>query len=145
MLILKIEKKKSFFSHGFNFANWLPVNFSQGFNFLNLTKIHESRENLSRERAIRPKYDLWTLRKNYSSAPKKCSANYRWTHDYRLSPLCYFANLFTPKSCKRVDHRKTLMMDFLVACSFIKKWLQHRCFLVNFAKLSRTSISRNIC
>ena len=31
------------------------------------------------------------------------------------------------------------------ACNFIKKRLQRRCFTVNIAKVSRTSISKNIC
>ena len=31
------------------------------------------------------------------------------------------------------------------ACNFIKKRLQHRCFLVKLAKLPRTSIFKNIC
>ena len=31
------------------------------------------------------------------------------------------------------------------ACNFIKKRLQHRCFLVKLAKLLRTSIFKNIC
>ena len=31
------------------------------------------------------------------------------------------------------------------SCSFIKKRLQHRCFLVDIAKLLRTAIFKNIC
>ena len=38
MLILKNEKKKIFFSRGFNFANWLPADFLLVFNFANLAK-----------------------------------------------------------------------------------------------------------
>ena len=33
----------------------------------------------------------------------------------------------------------------LQACNFIKKRLQHRCFLVNIAKFLRTPILKNIC
>ena len=33
----------------------------------------------------------------------------------------------------------------LQACNFIKKRLQHRCFLVNFAKILRAPILKNIC
>ena len=33
----------------------------------------------------------------------------------------------------------------LNACNFIKKRLQHRCFLVNIAKVLRIHISKNIC
>ena len=41
--------------------------------------------------------------------------------------------------------RKTVVADSLYACNFIKKWLQHRCFPVNFAKLSTTNSLQNIC
>ena len=34
---------------------------------------------------------------------------------------------------EKAVHRKILVMDCLYACNFIKKWLQHRCFPVNFA------------
>ena len=40
---------------------------------------------------------------------------------------------------EKTRHRKTIVMDILYACNFIKKWLQHRCFPVNFAKLSRAT------
>ena len=33
----------------------------------------------------------------------------------------------------------------LLACSFIKKKLQHRCFPVSVAKILRTPILKNIC
>ena len=33
------KRKKKFFSRGFNFANWLPVDFLREFNFANLAKI----------------------------------------------------------------------------------------------------------
>ena len=33
----------------------------------------------------------------------------------------------------------------LKVCNFIKKRLQHRCFLVNIAKFLRTPIFKNIC
>ena len=31
------------------------------------------------------------------------------------------------------------------ACSFIKKRLQHRCFVMNIAKLSKTTVFKNSC
>ena len=39
-------------SRGFNFANWLPVDFSREFNFANLAKIRENRKNLSRKQFL---------------------------------------------------------------------------------------------
>ena len=42
-------------------------------------------------------------------------------------------------------HRKTLVIGCLYACNFIKKWLQHSCFPMNFTKYSRTYILWNIC
>ena len=47
-----MKKKKKFFSRGFNFANWLPVDFSRVFNFAELAKIRENRKNLPREQLI---------------------------------------------------------------------------------------------
>ena len=38
------------------------------------------------------------------------------------------------------NQSKTLEMESLLACNVNKKWLQHRCFSVSFAKFSRTSI-----
>ena len=38
LLMLKNEKKISFL-HGFNFANWLPVDFSRGLNMTNWKKL----------------------------------------------------------------------------------------------------------
>ena len=43
---------------------------------------------------------------------------------------------------KRLN-RKTLVMESLYACRLIKKWLQHRCFPLNFPKLLRTIIFRS--
>ena len=39
--------------------------------------------------------------------------------------------------------KRTCSQNF--ACNFVKKRLQHRCFLVKLAKLLRTSIFKNIC
>ena len=44
-----------------------------------------------------------------------------------------------------IRKKKTIVMDSLYACNFIKKWLQYRCFPVKFAKVSRTTILQNIC
>ena len=45
--------------------------------------IHET---VSRKRAIRPKYDLWTLRKNDSSTPKNVPQN---TNEHTCDYLHY--------------------------------------------------------
>ena len=49
-------------------------------------------------------------------------------------------------------HRNTHVLELLFsivaeleACNCIKKRLQHRCFLVNIAKIFRTPILKNIC
>ena len=47
-------------------------------------------------------------------------------------------------------HKKTLLENFAIftgkhLCNFIKKRLQHSCFLDNTAKLLRTAILKNIC
>ena len=47
------------------------------------------------------------------------------------------------KICK--FHRKTPVLESLQACNFIKKRLQHWCFLVKFAKFLRTYILKTIC
>ena len=80
-----------------------------------------------------------------------CFVKYQWTH-VRLSPLCYFANLFSWKRCLnlRGDWKVGVLENFTKiigkhVCNFIKKWLLHRCFSVNFAKFSRTTILKNIC
>ena len=39
-------------------------------------------------------------------------------------------------------HRKTAVLESLLACNFIKKRLQHRCFLVNIAKFLKTAFYR---
>ena len=39
---------------------------------------------------------------------------------------------------------KTLVMESLYACNFIKKWRQHRCFSVNFAKFWRTHFVKHL-
>ena len=49
------------------------------------------------------------------------------------------------KWLEKTLHGKTLVMDSLYACNFIKKWLWHRCFSMNFAKLSRKTGLWNIC
>ena len=48
-----------------------------------------------------------------------------------------------------VFHEKVVLKNFAIfiglrACNFIKRRLQHRCFLVNIAKFLRTSILKNI-
>ena len=43
----KTNNKQTNFSLGFNFANWLQVDFSRGLDFTNLANIHENRRNLS--------------------------------------------------------------------------------------------------
>ena len=100
-----------------------------------------------RKRAIRPKYDLWTLRKNDSSTLRNVPPN---TSEHTCDYLRYMSLLICLRWSviwfwKKAPHRKTLVMESLYACNFIKKWLQHRCFPVNFAKLSRTSTLCNIC
>ena len=56
-----------------------------------------------------------------------------------------------PKKFRNI-HKKTPVLESLFnkvagqkACHFIKKWLQHRCFLVNLAKFLRTPTLKNIC
>ena len=39
----------------------------------------------------------------------------------------------------------TKAANFLQACNFIKKRLEHSCFPVNIAKMLRTAILKNIC
>ena len=55
---MKNEKKK-LFSCGFNFANWLPVDFSREFTFANLAKIRKNRENLSRKQFLSLRVGLY--------------------------------------------------------------------------------------
>ena len=43
------KTRKKIFSRGFNFANWLPVDFSRGFDLANNAKIRENCDNLSRK------------------------------------------------------------------------------------------------
>ena len=54
--------------------------------------------------------------------------------------LYYFESLFTANIF--TVHRKTPVLEFLfnqpVACYFFNKRVRHRCFLVNFVKLSGT-------
>ena len=56
------------------------------------------------------------------------------------------------KKAVRNIHRKMPLLESLfnkvaglLACNFIKKRLQHRCFPVNVAKFLRTDILKNIC
>ena len=79
--------------------------------------------------------------KKWKLNSKKCFVKYQWTN-VRLSPLCYFANL---KRCLILngDWKIAVLENFTKmigkhVSSFIKKCLQPRYFLVNFAKFSRT-------
>ena len=51
-VLLILKNGKNFFSRGFDYANWLPVDFLQGFNFANLTKIRKKCENLSHKQFL---------------------------------------------------------------------------------------------
>ena len=63
--------------------------------------------------------------------------------------------VFYKKSCSetfRNIYRKTPLLESvsntvtgMKACNFVKKRLQHRCFLVNIAKFWRTPILKKIC
>ena len=83
------------------------------------------------------KNDLWTLRKNDSSRPKNVS---QYTNEHTCDFLCYVSQLVCAEALfdfeglvEKTLHRKIFMMGSLYACSFIKKWLQHRSLPVNFA------------
>ena len=79
-----------------------------------------------RKRAIRPKYNLWTLRKTYSSTPKIVSQN---TNEHTCDWLrYYFVNFFTLKRCLilRGDCQKQPPEKFYKKSCFLKYRKIHR-------------------
>ena len=65
----------------------------------------------------------------------------------RLSPLCYFANCVYAEALfdfeDWLENRCSWNFTKIIGkhmCKFIKKWFQHMCFPVNFAKFSKTPI-----
>ena len=68
---------------------------------------------------------------------------------YWLLKLIHFMTLFsfyTPRKPQKIRVVLTFWgLGTLQACNFIKKRLQYKSFPVNFAKLLRTSILKNIC
>ena len=52
--------------------------------------------------------------------------------------LCWFAYLEALLDSEGWLEKMSATFIGKHACNFIKKWLQHRCFPLNFAKLSRT-------
>ena len=70
-----------------------------------------------REKCNRPKYNLWALRKNDSSTPKNVAQN---TNEH----ICDYLRLLDFEELLEKPHyRKTIVMNILHACNFIKKWL----------------------
>ena len=97
---------------------------------------------------------IWSFRKmshNYSFVVLKYlfwnELTFLFTYDviitfYQKQP---FAD-FLQKMCFYIFcsiHRKTSVLESLLACKFIKKRLQHRCFLANIAKFLRTAFLKN--
>ena len=83
------------------------------------------------------------LRKNVSQISSEHTCDY--LHYVTLLICLRWSVVWLWRVIRKNIHRKTPMMDALFVCNFIKKWLQHRCFPENFAKLSRTSILWNFC
>ena len=91
-----------------------------------------------REMCNRPKYVLWALRKNDAQLHMTLNT-YAIISVMLVCRFVYAKTLLDFEGWLEKTRRETIVMDILHACKFIKKWLQHRCFPVNFVKLSRTT------
>ena len=92
-------------------------------------------------------FGLWEktiaqLRKNVPQNTNKHTCDMQHLHYFTLLIYLHWVIVCFWEWLEKNIHRKTLAMDSLFACNFIKKWFQYRCFPVNFAKLSITSANR---